>query len=84
MKKKQLFKKIDGKCHFCPVTGTLDTHRIIPGSEGGKYTRHNTVTVCPNHHRKIHLGEIKIVGRHLTTKGIHILHYFENDEEKWG
>jgi hypothetical protein len=84
MKNKQIFKKLDGKCYFCQETQALDAHRIIPGSQGGKYRRHNVITVCPTHHRKIHLGQIEILGRHFTSAGCHVIHYREDGEEKWG
>lgn len=83
MKAKQIFKKIDKKCYFCDETEALDSHRIFPGAKGGKYKRRNTLTTCPNHHRKIHKGIIEILGRHLSTNGHYILHYMENGEEKW-
>ncbi len=84
MKKKQLFKKLDGKCYFCPETEALDAHRILPGAEGGKYKRHNVLTVCPTHHRKLHMGKIEVLGRHYSTAGVYVLHYLEDGEDKWG
>ena len=84
--KKQIFKRMDRACHFCKEEdyALLDAHRIIPGCEGGKYTRANTVTSCVKCHRKIHEGRIVILGRHYTTAGVYILHYIEDDVEKWG
>lgn len=42
------------ECHFCEENQTtLDTHRVIPGRFGGKYTDANTVSVCPTCHRKL-------------------------------
>ncbi len=84
--RKQINKKIDGKCYFCGEDDydLLDSHRIIPGSEGGKYTEYNTLTTCATCHRKCHSGRIKIEGRHYSTAGRYILHYFEDGEEKWG
>lgn len=31
-----------------------DRHRIIPGSEGGKYIKENVIPLCPNCHREEH------------------------------
>ena len=84
--KKQEFKRTDRECYFCHETDydLLDAHRIIPGNEGGKYTRYNTVICCSLCHRKIHAGRIKIIGKHFTTGGNFIFHYTEDGEEKWG
>jgi HNH endonuclease len=47
---------VDARCAFCgesdPVV--LDCHRIQPGSEGGRYQWHNTLSTCANDHRRIH------------------------------
>lgn len=83
---KKARKRADKKCHFCGEAdyNLLDTHRILEGAKGGKYKKHNIVTCCSLCHRKIHSGRIKILGRHFTTSGQYILHYTEDDEEKWG
>lgn len=83
MKPKQIFKKIDKKCYFCEEREALDAHRILYGSRGGKYKRHNTLTICPNCHRKIHDGILQILGRYKSTAGRMILHYLDHGEEKW-
>lgn len=84
--KKQLFKKFDRCCYFCGESdyNLLDSHRIKEGNKGGKYERHNCVTACALCHRKIHAGNIKIIGRHYSTTGKYILHYIDEEgEEKW-
>jgi hypothetical protein len=75
---KTIKKKIEKKCKFCGTTEycTLDVHRILPGSEGGKYEDLNTVVSCVNCHRKIHNGKIKIDRMYYSTKGW-ILHYID-------
>lgn len=85
MKKRKLInKKIkklsDKKCKFCGESDycTLDVHRITPGSEGGIYSDHNTVTACGNCHRKIHDGKIKIDRKYYSTSGW-VLHYFDEN-----
>lgn len=78
-------KHIDKKCFFCGNEEycTLDVHRIVPGSDGGRYTEHNTVTSCSNCHRKIHEGKIKIDRKYPSTAGW-VLHYWnENGDEHW-
>jgi hypothetical protein len=78
-------KRCDGKCYFCSCDtyDLLDVHRIIEGSQGGKYTDFNTITVCSLCHRKIHAGLIRIDRKYLSTNGKWILHHWIGDEEKW-
>lgn len=78
-------KKIDKECLFCgtDVYEVLDCHRIIPGENGGLYTEHNTITTCANCHRKIHAGFITIDRKYFSTNGKWMLHYWEDDIEKW-
>jgi hypothetical protein len=78
-------KLVDKKCKFCNQNDhcTLQVHRIKPGSEGGEYTDHNTITCCSCCHNKIHAGRIKIDRKYPSTKGW-ILHYFdEKGDECW-
>jgi len=81
---KKAKKHVDKKCHFCGESdySVLDLHRITPGSEGGKYTRDNTVTSCSNCHRKSHSGYIKIDRWYNSSKG-RVLHYFVEGEERF-
>jgi hypothetical protein len=82
---KKIKKLIDKKCYFCGENNycVLDVHRILPGSEGGIYSEHNSVTACSNCHRKIHDGKIKLDRKYYSTKGW-VLHYFdENQIEHW-
>jgi hypothetical protein len=83
---KQVKKKVDRKCWFCPCDDyeSLSVHRIIPGSEGGKYTESNTISICENHHRLVHSGRIKILGKYFSSGGRYVLHYIQDNEEKWG
>jgi len=78
-------KHCDGKCYFCPCDtyDLLDVHRIVEGSQGGKYTDFNTITVCSLCHRKIHAGLIRIDRKYFSTTGRWLLHYWIDDEEKW-
>lgn len=83
---KKAKKKSDGECYFCKESDydLLDVHRIKPGSEGGRYTDHNTVVTCVACHRKIHADKIKIHGRHYST-GRFLLHFTnEEGKEVWG
>jgi 5-methylcytosine-specific restriction protein A len=57
-------RRAGGKCQLCGgdapfryINGEpyLETHHIIPLSEGGEDTVANTVALCPNCHRKMHV-----------------------------
>jgi hypothetical protein len=89
MKRKLVDKKVkkhsDGKCFFCPESDydVLHCHRIVFGEDGGEYTNFNTLTVCANHHEKIHSNKITIHGKHFSTVG-YVIHYTDEDGcEKW-
>jgi 5-methylcytosine-specific restriction protein A len=53
-----------GRCECCHVIGFtmddgsafLETHHVIPLSEGGPDSILNVVALCPNHHREAHYG----------------------------
>jgi len=73
--------KID-KCEFkeCEEKIKIDNHHIHSLSKGGKDKPWNKCKVCPNCHRKIHMGEIIIEGRFETTAGNTIV--YRNKGEK--
>jgi len=79
---KQIYKHSSKECKFCKEDNyaSLNVHRIVPGSEGGKYTKLNTVVICANCHAKVHAGLITIHGWQFSTAGL-ILHY-EDEEGK--
>ncbi len=85
LSKKQIKKRIDGFCYFCEESdyNLLDCHRILEGASGGKYVDGNMLTVCTKCHRKLHTGRITVLGRHYTTAGKHVLHFIEDEEDKW-
>lgn len=78
---KVVAKTVAGKCYFCPcdIYDLLDVHRIVEGSQGGKYTDFNTITVCSLCHRKIHSGIIKIFRKYFSTTGRWVLHYIDEN-----
>jgi hypothetical protein len=82
---KQLAKRAAKKCTFCPESDydVLDVHRIIEGKDGGKYTEHNTVVACACCHRRIHAGDIRIIGKFYCTAGRYVVNYVENGQEKF-
>ncbi|MCK9458366.1 MAG: HNH endonuclease [Proteobacteria bacterium] len=78
-------KHLDKKCCFCGETdySTLDVHRILPGSDGGKYTESNTITCCCKCHRRIHAKEISILGKRFCTNGRYLVHFIEGAKEQF-
>ena len=83
--RKRVRKLLDGKCYFCDEAdyAVLDVHRIVPGCENGKYSDFNSLTVCANCHRRIHDGQITILGRYFCTSGRLVLHVKIGDEEQF-
>lgn len=61
------------ECYVCcknrdEFNREFDTHRIKPGTDGGKYTVNNTILVCTNCHRKIEglsWGQLKLYMENL-------------------
>jgi 5-methylcytosine-specific restriction protein A len=37
----------------------LETHHVIPLSEGGPDIDSNVAALCPNHHREAHFGKMR-------------------------
>lgn len=63
-----------GRCEYCGRAGFLmksgavflETHHIIPLSEGGKDVVENVAAVCANHHREAHYGtSAALIREHL-------------------
>jgi hypothetical protein len=75
---KQIAKHAAFCCKICGETNyhLLDVHRINYGENGGKYTQHNIVVLCPTDHRKVHAGLIKILGWVDSSIGP-MLHYID-------
>lgn len=82
---KQHKKLSDKHCLFCHLEDydLLDVHRILPGSKGGVYNEHNTITVCSHCHRKIHADRIITYRKYFTSAGKYVLHCEIDGEEKW-
>jgi 5-methylcytosine-specific restriction endonuclease McrA len=82
---KKSFKKSAGKCRLCGETKyeLLDTHRLTPGSDGGKYTDANSVVLCSNCHRSVHAGFVKLERYYLCTDGTCKLLIIRNGVEEF-
>jgi 5-methylcytosine-specific restriction endonuclease McrA len=77
---KKHFKRKNRECKICgeDVFELLDTHRVIPGSNNGKYSDANCVCLCTSCHRKHHRGIITIKQWYNSTGG-RLLHYIDED-----
>lgn len=57
-------RRADGRCDLCSKPAPfvfdgepfLECHHVVPLSDGGTDTIDNTVALCPNCHRRMHLG----------------------------
>lgn len=60
----RVLSRANGKCEWCSQAGFitakgevfLETHHVVPLSEGGSDSSANVVALCPNHHREAHHG----------------------------
>jgi 5-methylcytosine-specific restriction protein A len=71
-------RRANGRCEFCLASGFtmadgrvfLETHHVVPLSEGGKDSPENVAAVCANHHREAHLGSRAAVIREALLQRI--------------
>lgn len=57
-------ERAGGACEWCGIPGFpmrqgvlyLETHHVVPLSEGGSDLSSNVMALCPNHHREAHHG----------------------------
>tara|TARA_R110002074_G_scaffold374505_1_gene550808 strand:+ start:261 stop:1346 length:1086 start_codon:yes stop_codon:yes gene_type:complete len=89
-------KKYNGfKCQVCEALGQnpisflkrdgqpyVEAHHINPLGEGGDDTENNIVSICANHHRQIHLGDVSIP-KILEDKFIIIMDGKELSLKRW-
>tara|TARA_R110000744_G_scaffold61415_1_gene126817 strand:+ start:15 stop:1142 length:1128 start_codon:yes stop_codon:yes gene_type:complete len=89
-------KKYNGfKCQVCEALGQnpisflkrdgqpyAEAHHINPLGEGGDDTEDNIVSICANHHRQIHLGDVSIP-KILEDKFIIIMDGKELSLKRW-
>lgn len=65
--RRSVLMRAGGRCEWCGGAGFktvngliyLETHHVVPLSEGGTDSANNVVAVCPNHHREAHYGETR-------------------------
>ena len=61
----EVLRRSEGRCEFCGKPGFqtvdgqtyLETHHVLPLSEGGPDVVRNVAALCPDDHRKAHYGE---------------------------
>lgn len=77
---KKIAKHASAKCKICdePNYHLLDVHRIVPGANSGKYIFSNVLIICVSCHRKVHSGQIRILGWVDSTAGP-MLHYIDEN-----
>jgi hypothetical protein len=61
--RRRVRQRAKGRCEHCGVDGMMEngkiyveTHHVIPLSEGGADADTNVVALCPNHHRQAHFA----------------------------
>lgn len=65
-------QRAQGNCELCGQPGFtmpdgrtfLETHHVIPLSDGGPDVKDNVAAICPNHHREAHYGSRALEIRH--------------------
>ncbi|GHD56961.1 HNH endonuclease [Jeongeupia chitinilytica] len=61
----RVLQHAEGLCEYCSTPGFtthdgriyLETHHVVPLSEGGPDEVENVVALCPEHHRRAHYGD---------------------------
>ncbi len=54
-------------CEICKTLSYVDVHHIQSTSKNGLNTKNNKCDLCPTCHRLVHVGEIILEGRFLTS-----------------
>lgn len=83
-------------CNYSTKVRTqIHSHHITPREQGGSNKKINRIYLCPNHHSKIYIptasrgmhakrskDSLILLGWKSSTSGL-MLHYIENNEEKF-
>ena len=55
-------KKRDGYiCQICGSTEHVEGHHVIDYAYGGAADKDNIVTLCSDHHKKVHSGKVTLI-----------------------
>ena len=69
-------------CEICNETDIrLDKHHINSKSKNGSNQIHNIALLCPNCHRRVHMGQIILEGRFQTSNGYKLLYHWKNCQD---
>lgn len=59
--RKDILKNRGNKCEICGWTeASCDVHHKTPRVNGGSHKHDNLIILCPNHHRMVEEGQLKI------------------------
>ncbi len=74
-------KRFDASCFFCDRTRYegLQCHRIVPGSEGGKYRPWNVLTLCGFCHALVTAGVIRVHRAYPAMHALRVIHWTDAD-----
>lgn len=61
------------ECEICLNIFHVDNHHIQSVSKDGSNKKWNKIKICPDCHRLVHIGEIIIEGKFLTSSGYKLL-----------
>lgn len=83
MRAKRAKKLAVGRCVLCGEgnPAVLDAHRAL--APGGRYAWGNVMVACANCHRRMHAGEVEVLGRHPTSAGRHVWRVREQGVERF-
>ena len=74
--RRQALERAEGKCEYCSQSGFvmpdgriyLESHHVLPLSEGGADSILNVAALCPNHHREAHYGKTRMTIRRVLLE----------------
>ena len=66
-------------CEICHLIGHCDKHHIESKVFKGSNKNHNIAKLCPNCHRLVHMGDIVLEGKFLTSKGYKLIWHKASD-----
>lgn len=71
-------------CEICNLKLNVEKHHIQSKCFEGSNAKHNICYICPNCHRKVHLGEIILEGKFLTLDGFKLIYHLKGEESITG
>ena len=73
-RRRQVLARDHGQCVVdgCRASSFVDVHHLVWREEGGKHHPDNLCTLCSGHHRALHEGTLRIVGK--PSSGLTFFH----------